>query len=298
MKKGYASSSQIERDRILRRKLTVLGLTVLVSIIFFTLAYRLISRIEGPDAQETTAVTTTQAQAELGAAATVPTVSVELEGEFSCLLAACDAAGELSLLSGVEVDLSQGRAEVFAIPLDMTFDATARSFSQIFKQEGMKQLCSAVSECYGVEYSKSILMTEKNFSKAVSKLGAVTVEVKKAISFTHESISLQLVAGEQGLGADKLMSYMKYGESGNALLELQATTISAILQQYFTLKNIEKGESLFAYLVNLAQTDITAFDYAEHYDILRAVAEKGMSFEDCGILRPQSSQANERDAEG
>ncbi len=55
---------------------------------------------------------------------------------------------------------------------------------------------------------------------------------------------------------------MIYADTGVALLPLQAEAMTQILRTHFTAENVDKGDEFFSELINLVDSDISAFDYA------------------------------------
>ena len=66
----------------------------------------------------------------------------------------------------------------------------------------------------------------------------------------------------QTLTPDILLQYMKHAFSGDEKLKAEGAAFAEILRTHLTAENVDRGEAFFSELVNLADTDISMFDYA------------------------------------
>ncbi len=141
-------------------------------------------------------------------------------------------------------------------------------------REGREYTTAGLYETFGVSALKTALaeknyrvhrcvgFSETNFKRLLQKLGEVRVNVPRDVDFRADAITYSLSAGVQELKPDVLLQYMKHAYTGDDKLKAEGAAFAEILRAHLTADNVERGEAFFSELVNLAQTDISMFDYA------------------------------------
>jgi anionic cell wall polymer biosynthesis LytR-Cps2A-Psr (LCP) family protein len=144
------------------------------------------------------------------------------------------------------------------------------SVSEVFCKESLSVLAASFAS-RNINIKKYVHVTEDNLRRMLSNLGSTRVEVTGNYEFNIDAVKYTFTPGEQNIAPDTLIKYMKYAETGESALRLQANTAAAVFRQHFTKENLDKCESFFSTLINLVDTNITAFDYNGALPVLTAL---------------------------
>ncbi len=199
------------------------------------------------------------------------TVSTE-EAQAVNFLVLCSDERELTFVELISVDASSGKIRIKPVSPGYTldFESGSKSVAQAFTSESINSVMEAFS-LKGIDVKKYVHVTEDNFKKLMSKLGAVQVQIMGNYEFNVDAVKYTFTAGTQNMTSDMLLKYMKYAESGEAALRLQGYAVAAVFRQHFSMENFSKGEAFFSALINLVETNITAFDYSAATGVLSSM---------------------------
>lgn len=185
------------------------------------------------------------------------------DGLVFCQLAGVDIAGKKVRLKPLPTDYT------------LTLPSGESTVSEIFGKQSLSVLAASFAS-RNINIKKYIHVTEDNLRRLLSNLGSVEVEVTGNYEFNIDAVKYTFTPGVQNMAPDTLIKYMKYAETGETVLRLQANTAAAVLRQHFTKENLNKGESFFSTLINLVDTNITAFDYNGALPVLTALLSEGV----------------------
>ena len=190
------------------------------------------------------------------------------------LLFYCRDDRDAAVLLSVDADLTGGRIAVSALPDDKEYalNGVPVTIGTIYAAGGLEGVKAAADARFGVDYSRAVICTPRQFISITEALGDVTVFAGEEVNYADESIAANITPGENTLTGEELYVYLRSGAEGEALYRLQSETFALMLKAYLTPENIENGEELFNRIVNSSQTDITAYDYAACADRLSALA--------------------------
>ncbi len=196
-------------------------------------------------------------------------------GEFSealTFLVLCSDEGKLTFCQLVSVDPAGSKVRIKPLPLDYTLRLPSgdKTVSEVFESESLSILAASFSS-RSINIKKYIHVTEDNFVRLMSKLGAVSVEITGNYEFNIDAVRYTFSPGAQNMTSDTLLKYMKFAQTGEAGLRIQGNVSAAVFRQHFTKENFSKGESFFSTLINLVDTNITAFDYNAAQTVLSAL---------------------------
>lgn len=194
------------------------------------------------------------------------------DSEVVSFLVLCSEKNELLFAQLISVDAYLGKFRIKPVSLDyeLEFSSGKKSISEAFRNESMNSLKEAFQK-KKINVVKYVHVTEDNLRRLLSNLGPVTVQVSGNYEFNIDAVKYTFSPGTQSMTSDMLVKYMKFAEKGEAAFRLQAHTVAAIFRQHFTLENYLRGESFFSMLINLVDTDITAFDYSAASGVLSAI---------------------------
>ena len=174
----------------------------------------------------------------------------------------CSEEKELTFCQLVSVDVKANKIRIKPIPPDYTLETSSgpESVAEIFKSRS-KSVFAASFSSRNINIKKYVHITEDNFKRLMAKMGTVPVEIGGYYEFNVDAVRYTFEPGVQNMTSDMLLKYMKFAEEGEAKLRLQGHAVADVFRQHFTNENYSKGEELFSELINLVDTNITAFDY-------------------------------------
>ena len=192
--------------------------------------------------------------------------------ESFTFLALCSEKEELTFCQLISVDIANGKIRVKPLPLDyrLVLANGETDISEVFRKDSLSVLAAAFSS-RNINIKKYVHVTEDNFRRLMSKLGAVSVEITGSYEFNIDAVKYTFAPGVQNMTSDTLLKYMKFSETGEAQLRLQGNVVASIFRQHFTKENFGKGESFFSTLINLVDTNITVFDYTAAQPVLSSL---------------------------
>lgn len=184
----------------------------------------------------------------------------------------CSSENELTFCQLISADPATGKIKIKPLALDymLEADGTDRPLSEVFARYSYAQITEAFSG-ENFKISRYVHISEDNFKRLIGILGGVNVEVDGNYDIQIDAVKYSFAPGAQDMTADMFFRYMKYAGEGELKLRLQANASAAVFRQYFTLENFNKGENFFSSLINLVETNITAFDYSAAQSVLASM---------------------------
>lgn len=192
--------------------------------------------------------------------------------ESLTFLVLCSDGDELTFCQLAGIDIAGKKVRIKPLPTDYTLVLPSgdTTVSEVFRKDSLSVLAASFAS-RGINIKKYVHITEDNLRRLLSNLGSVSVEVTGNYEFNIDAVKYTFTPGVQNMAPDTLIKYMKHSEKGEAALRLQANTSAAVFRQHFTKENLDKGESFFSTLINLVDTNITAFDYNGALPVLSAL---------------------------
>ena len=196
----------------------------------------------------------------------------EVFGESLTFLVLCSDEDELTFCQLIGVDIAGKKVRIKPLPTDysLTLPSGNSTLEEVFRKESLSVLAASFAS-RNINIKKYIHVTEDNFRRLMSNLGSVSVEITGNYEFNIDAVKYTFTPGVQNMAPDTLIKYMKYSETGENALRLQANASAAVFRQHFTKENLNRGESFFSTLINLVDTNITAFDYNGALPVLAAL---------------------------
>ncbi len=184
-------------------------------------------------------------------------------------LVMCSDEGELVFSQLISVDSANRKIRIKPLPLDYTLEFGSEKMS-ISEALGNKSY-AVIKEAFlsrNTVISKYVHVTEDNFKRLMTKVGAVPIEIQGNYEVNIDAVKYTFSPGTQSMTSDTLIKYMRFAETGEAALRIQGSAVADIFRQHFTQDNFIRGESFFSSLINFVDTDITAFDYSAAQAVL------------------------------
>ncbi len=189
--------------------------------------------------------------------------------EALTFLLLCSDSQELTFCQLVSVDTAGRKIRIKPIPLDYTLKPQSGEITvaEAFVKESLSVFAASFST-RNIHIKRYVHITEDNFKRFMSLLGPVPVTVTGNYEISIDAVRYTFAPGVQNMTSDILLKYMKFAEEGEAALRIQGDAVGAVFRQHFTAENLGKGEDFFSSLINLVDTNITAFDYTGAQDAL------------------------------
>ena len=183
----------------------------------------------------------------------------------------CHADGALSFMELISASEKENSIRVKPLAADGVYTKDGRSYTlaELYGKFGVSAVKNALAE-KNCAVHRVAGFSETNFKRLMQKLGETVVNVPRDTEFRVNAITYSLAAGEQVLKPDTLLQYMKHAFSGDEKLKAEGAAMAAVLRTHLTADTIARGEDFFAGVVNLADTDISMFDFLEQRDALTA----------------------------
>ena len=211
--------------------------------------------------EETTAEAESETPSEEGSSAQAFTD----DNSVNFLLVCADDKKNVDFCDVISVSYAEKVIRVKPVSPELTLEyrGGAYTLAELFALSSAGAVRDALIE-RGIGISRYVSVNETNFKMIMQKLGAVDIFLQSDISFAVDAITYSYPAGTQKMTADTLLKYMKYADKGDALLSVQGQALAQVLRTHFTAENIDRGDEFFASLINLVDSDISAFDYANN----------------------------------
>lgn len=193
----------------------------------------------------------------------------KLEGSATMLFAGVSSLeDEVHFLATITLDATNRSFIVSAVPPGEQCNGS--TLSDIYAESGSADLAEAVEAATGIPIDRYAVVTEKKFKSFMTSLGLPELEIETKLDYTSDEFSLNLLAGTQTLTGDKLYKYIRFVGLGGSDYELQSQgeIIGEIISQKLNETNTEKGEDLFASLINKCESNITIVDFTKYYGLL------------------------------
>lgn len=282
MKKGYWTDRELQREweRLLKGVLLGVAGLLAVALVVFAISFVLKNHKPVLPAMQTTE-SESSTEAEEQTSRPIP------QGWANFLIYSFEPKQSLDLIWFIELDLDELAIRAFSLdPASIAIvEGQSDSLQEHFLSGDAAQLNLAVSTLLGKEIDRYAGMSDKNFIRIIRELGPVEVYVEQDVYYVEGDISLQLRQGLQKLDYNNLSNYLKYAlRNKRELLDLQADAMTFMLDSYLREDILQKGEPLFTRLINLTQSDISAYDYFEYLPVLEYMVEADLEIISGGAL--------------
>ncbi|MBQ8502856.1 MAG: hypothetical protein IJ491_01100 [Clostridia bacterium] len=221
---------------------------------------------------------TTDAGTTSGVAAVASQSTKEIDATFLLALTDNDKAHVHSIIIA---HFNSGNEELtldFVDPdISVTVNDSTGSMQQHLQTGGISQFLWAISEHSGKGFNRYLIADEAAFVELMSMLGDTVVEIPGQISYDHSGIKFIIDKGTQSLTADMMLKYylyLTYTATENS--QQIYSVLTDILTRLLTAENDTLLEERFCKALGLFTTDISAIDFSNHKDAIRAIPGMGL----------------------
>lgn len=193
---------------------------------------------------------------------------VKPEGKANFLLLCSDDAGEKVHHAAIlSVDLGKAKMTVKTVDAKkkVTVNSLTGDLSKQLSHGGMTQVVTAVEALTETDISRYIRATDTSFKGLVKVFGGVPCTVDKKISYSVDGVGYIIEKGAQTLTADMSYKYMYYlSQQNENMPEKMSEFLTDMLAAFMTQSNFGRIDSIYKSLVNILDTDISAYDFANN----------------------------------
>lgn len=191
--------------------------------------------------------------------------AVNITGIANIMLIYTNNQNELISLSLLNCDMNNKKIGLLQIPADdfLEINGVSQSLKNVLSKSGVDALKTAVSEYADLSVDRYIKVKDSELKKIIAKTGDVTVNVPSAVNYKGNEFSLLLDAGNQSLTADMFCKYLIYCEN-----DQKGDAVVCYLNNLLSTKNVPSQDTLFNFIVNNSNTDITIVDYTNTSKII------------------------------
>lgn len=203
---------------------------------------------------------------------------VEYEGVVNFLVVCSDDKNKgLHHVAIVSADVGNGTVGIHTLDAQriVTVGGYEASLSDQFKHGGMPQLLFAAKEMSAMEISRYIRATDTSFKSLVKLFGGIPCNVEEKINYSVDGVGYIIEKGRQTLTADMSYKYMYYlSQQNKNRPDEMSGFLGSMLNVFFTEGNLKNSDSLYKKLVNILDTDISAFDFSNNKSALESFIKK------------------------
>lgn len=193
---------------------------------------------------------------------------VKPKGKANFLLLCSDDAGEKVHHAAIlSVDLGKTKMTVKTVDAKkkVTVNSLTGDLSKQLSHGGMTQVVAAVETLTETDISRYIRATDTSFKGLVKVFGGVPCTVDKKISYSVDGVGYIIEKGTQTLTADMSYKYMYYlSQQNENMPEKMSEFLSDMLSAFMTQSNFGRIDNIYKSLVNILDTDISAYDFANN----------------------------------
>ncbi len=179
------------------------------------------------------------------------------EGTYNIMLCLYNG-NKLNSVSIVRTDMEKEKIKIKLYPATASNgkETLGEIFSKTDESDRINKLKQAFTKVSGYGINKYICADFNKFTRATSVMNGVTLKIPKDISYNKGNIKLSLKKGEWQLTGTNLLNYFLISNK-----KVKEEILVSMLTQYLVDENINDNEYTFNELINILDSDITAFDY-------------------------------------
>lgn len=180
----------------------------------------------------------------------------------------------LTMPGNLSVDLEQSESisETFAVG-DGNGDGT--TLTNIYSSQGITGLENALSGSYGIAFDRYAKVPVSHFERIVNLVGPTRFHIDREMILKHGDITTHLSEGNQLIDGKKALNLAQYDGFSDQIEQCQTLTklCCDAVNQHLDLVKSDMAERIFTGVINLMDTDISSFDYAEKKQAISFMAE-------------------------
>ena len=233
-----------------------------------------------------TVVTVSHAGTRNGIIADAPRGATEAE-PFTVLVAGCDRVSGLTDVLMLVSAKADGGISVLQIPRDTYAAYTEKTYKKIngaYAQLGGEGLKDFISQSFGVDVDRYMVLSPDAFCEVVDSLGGIEVEVARTLYYNDpaQELYIHITKGRHlldGRLAEQLVRYRAgYTDGDLGRMDTQKAVMYALMQRLLESSDGEIPYRLFDALAGKVDTDMTLSDVGLLSDAAKNTEKDGIFF--------------------
>ena len=216
----------------------------------------------------------------------IPRTAAQKE-QFTVLVAGCDRVSGLTDVMMLVSAKKDGGISVLQIPRDTYAAYTEKNYKKIngaYGQLGGEGLKGFISQSFGVEIDRYMVLSPDAFCSVVDALGGIEVEVTKTLYYNDpaQELYIYITKGRHlldGSLAEQLVRYRAgYADGDLGRMDTQKAVMYALMQRLLDSSDGEIPYKLFDALVGKVDTDMTMSDIGQLFDAAKNTKKESIFF--------------------
>lgn len=160
-----------------------------------------------------------------------------------------------------------------------SLDGTENSLYEFYRLGGAQKAVSAAENCTGTKIDYYMKLNNESFSSLVSIFGGIDVNIPYNLIYTNPDTGEETIYREGSTYADsdilrKILTYPLYTAGEEYRAKILGVTSSDLVNKNVTSSFSSHVDDYFSAVINSSvETNFTAYDYKEHSDALKYIAE-------------------------
>ena len=207
--------------------------------------------------------------------------------QITVLVAGCDRVSGLTDVLMLVSAKTDGGISVLQIPRDTYAAYTEKTYKKIngaYAQLGGEGLKDFVSQSFGVEIDRYIVLSPDAFCNAVDALGGIEVEVTRTLYYNDpaQQLYIYITKGRHLLDgnlAEQLVRYRAgYVDGDLGRMDTQKAVMYALMQRLLDSSDSEISYKLFDALGGRVDTDMSLSDIGQLFDAAKNTQKDSIFF--------------------
>ncbi len=216
--------------------------------------------------------TTAQSQEESTAENDLVDLEQELTGRARVLLYCTDReSSEIYFMAMVDANMKRQSFKVYPLKADNP------DYIKALSTGGYKELIAKVESAEGIKIDRYIASDTDTFALAINYMGGLEYTVDERIEYRTDDYTLILTTGNQTIKGETLLKYFRYCKTLDTQtgLQQQGDLICAMLDEYITAENVEKGDTIYEKVLSKinSKSDISYIEASKALQMLKLLCE-------------------------
>lgn len=192
--------------------------------------------------------------------------SVYLPDPSDCMnLLICEDSLSPSLFFLLRFDPVIGNIIIFSFPnsFNLNLSQVSEPAEKIYQKEGISGIQSALSETYGIDVEKYLLISRESLPALLNCFGSTQLNFSEDIDLIVDGLRITLTKGLQLLDGERLFCWLRSQtpDSTTEQCRFFSSFLALGINQHRSLLLSENSNKLFNDIVNLSNTNLIFSDY-------------------------------------
>lgn len=177
----------------------------------------------------------------------------------------CEDSLSPSLFFLLRFDPVMGNIIIFSFPdsFNLSLYQVSEPAEKIYQKEGISGIQSALSETYGIDVEKYLLISRESLPALLNCFGSTQLNLSEDIDLIVDGLRITLTKGLQLLDGERLFCWLRSQtpDSTTEQCRFFSSFLALVINQHRSLLLSENSNKLFNDIVNLSNTNLIFSDY-------------------------------------